>query len=167
MQDMFFSLLSAASYGMHTPLPVNLGFLSCASVCNSEHAILRDAFETSPGQRVCWEAKSHVQGAVLSRVHTAPHAQMYTCTHALSLNLMVMTLVSRDGRGLGIMCSEHVHSCEEGFLAQTFPCLTHAMIHLSSCHCMQKLLTAYLSRFSATFCDCIAMLCLQDVFAYL
>ncbi len=99
MQNMFFSLLHAALYGMHTPLPVNLGFLSRASDCNSKHAILRDPFETSPGQRVCWEAKSHVQGAVLSKVHTAPHAQVYTCTHTRSLNTMVMTLVSRAVTG--------------------------------------------------------------------
>jgi len=66
------------------------------------------------------------------------------------------------------MFSVHGHSCcEEGFLAQTFGCLTQAHMHLSSCHCMQKLLTVYLSRFSATVCDCLAMLCLQDVFAYL
>lgn len=143
---------------MHTPLPVNLGFLSCASDCNSEHAILGDPIETSPGQRVCREAKSHVQGAVLSWVHTAPHAQVYTCTHALSLNIMVMTLVYR-----AVMGVEHIHSCcEEGFLAQTLGCLTRSHIHLSSCHCMQKLTTSYLSRFFSTFCDCIAMLCVQD-----
>ena len=42
-------------------------------------------------------------------------------------------------------------------LAQTFASLIHALIHSRKCHCMQKLTTVSLCKYSATFCDCIAM----------
>ena len=62
------------------PLPVNLRVLSSSLDTDSEHAVLGDPLETRPGQGVWGEPQSHVQGTVLGGVHTAPHAQMHTCT---------------------------------------------------------------------------------------
>lgn len=65
-----------------SPLPINFGLVGSACDSNSQHAIFWHSLQASPAERVCWKAQSHVQSAVVSRLHTAPHAEMHSCTQS-------------------------------------------------------------------------------------